>query len=223
MYQEALQLLADKIDRGEYKLEIKKRTVCPNCKNGPIYTRKKAKPLYRCNGCGNEFEEAIEIEVQTNRISRDDWTAFYSKYQADNAEKAKEYAKASNEYYLSFEDCVVLCSRCHFSLHRGLILCKACKQHYHSPHYKICSECDPNSKRKQMNYSYEKVDVCVPCGEMITVDEDDLQIGGIFNICLDYCPKGQDINFCSDFGKWYEEDLKNQSNVDEDEEQMEDE
>ncbi len=221
MYQDALRLLAEKIKQGEYKLETRKRSVCPECKGSRIYTRIKARPLYRCNGCSNEFDKPLEIEEETNRISRGDWNAFYSKYKTDNAGKAKQYAKASNKYYLSFEDCVVLCNKCHFSLHRGLILCKSCKKHYHSSHYQMCSECDPNSARKQMNKLYEKVEVRVPCGEIITVENGELEIGGIFNICLDHCPKGQDINSCSDFGKWYEEDMRTQSQNNEDEEETE--
>lgn len=162
-----------------------------------------------------------EIEEETNRVSREDWNVFYSKYKADNADKAKEYAKASSEYYLSFEDCIVLCCRCHFSLHRGLILCKVCKQRYHSSHYQMCIDCDPDSERKEMNKLYEEVEVRLPCGEIITVEEGELSIGGIFIICLRHCTKGQDFNYCSHFSKWHEEDIRNQ-NRDEAEEEIDD-
>lgn len=70
MYQDALRLLEEKVRQGEYQLETKTRRVCPECQNGPISKRKKMIPLYRCNICANEFEEPLEIQIQTGKVSR---------------------------------------------------------------------------------------------------------------------------------------------------------
>lgn len=65
-----------------------------------------------------------------------------------------------------------------------------------------------------MNELFKKVDVQVPCGERIAIERGALEIGGIFNVCLSSCPKGEDMNSCSDFTKWYEADCKRQDEND---------
>jgi len=42
---------------------------------------------------------------------------------------------------LELSGCFVLCNRCHFSLHKGLILCPVCKKHYHRVGAEMCKEC----------------------------------------------------------------------------------
>jgi len=44
--------------------------------------------------------------------------------------------------YLSFEGTIILCKRCHFALHKGMVLCKGCKKKYHdSVRYTMCFDC----------------------------------------------------------------------------------
>jgi len=42
---------------------------------------------------------------------------------------------------LELSGCIVLCNRCHFSLHKGLVLCQLCKKHYHRVGAEMCKEC----------------------------------------------------------------------------------
>jgi hypothetical protein len=54
-----------------------------------------------------------------------------------------------NEVYLNFylSGCIVLCRRCHFAVHKGLVLCPRCKKNYCSPRYEHCYSClDTNTK-----------------------------------------------------------------------------
>jgi len=44
-----------------------------------------------------------------------------------------------SDLYLS--GCIVLCNRCHFSLHKGLTLCRKCKLHYHGVGADVCRIC----------------------------------------------------------------------------------
>ena len=43
------------------------------------------------------------------------------------------------DLYLS--GCMVLCNRCHFSLHKGLVLCGKCREHYHLVGADCCRNC----------------------------------------------------------------------------------
>jgi len=43
------------------------------------------------------------------------------------------------DLYLS--GCIVLCTRCHFALHKGLVLCKRCGKHYHLIGADCCRSC----------------------------------------------------------------------------------
>lgn len=42
---------------------------------------------------------------------------------------------------LELSGCIVLCTRCHFSLHKGYILCQVCKKHFHRPGAEMCKRC----------------------------------------------------------------------------------
>jgi len=42
---------------------------------------------------------------------------------------------------LFLSGCIVLCNRCHFALHKGLVLCRKCKQHYHLSGAECCRSC----------------------------------------------------------------------------------
>jgi len=55
----------------------------------------------------------------------------------------------NEETYLDFSSCQILCSRCHYHLHRGRVLCKTCKQHYHRTVYEQCYHCaDPEARER---------------------------------------------------------------------------
>lgn len=47
----------------------------------------------------------------------------------------------TDEQYESFEGAIALCKRCHFSLHKGLVLCEVCKKNYRRPDREMCWRC----------------------------------------------------------------------------------
>lgn len=63
----------------------------------------------------------------------------------------KEKLLAHHPYLQSYSDgtyvdlylsgCMVLCNRCHFALHKGLILCKRCGKKYHLVGADCCRDC----------------------------------------------------------------------------------
>lgn len=59
----------------------------------------------------------------------------------------------TDEYYgkdeyidLHLSRCTALCKRCHFALHKGLILCPKCKENYCVPINGVCLDCDEERK-----------------------------------------------------------------------------
>jgi len=53
------------------------------------------------------------------------------------------YANTKDIDYLDLylSSCIVLCNRCHFALHKGLILCSKCRTHYHRIGADVCYSC----------------------------------------------------------------------------------
>lgn len=50
--------------------------------------------------------------------------------------------------YLDFSKSIVLCKKCHGTVRKGFIICKICKQHYHSPEYEQCYICHQKNIEK---------------------------------------------------------------------------
>ena len=50
---------------------------------------------------------------------------------------------------------MVLCNRCHFAKQKGKILCLKCGEHYHSPRYENCFNCQPESFKENYYKSIE--------------------------------------------------------------------
>lgn len=62
----------------------------------------------------------------------------------------------TDEQYASFEGTIALCKRCHFSLHRGLVLCRVCQKNYHRTDRVKCWHCFkkslPSKKAWELEY-----------------------------------------------------------------------
>lgn len=45
--------------------------------------------------------------------------------------------------YMDFspENIIILCKRCHFALHKGLVMCQKCKENYHKKRFDMCYKC----------------------------------------------------------------------------------
>lgn len=58
----------------------------------------------------------------------------------------QKFAKWKEKYletYMDFspENVLILCKKCHFALHKGMVLCKVCKKKYHKRRFDMCYTC----------------------------------------------------------------------------------
>ncbi len=57
---------------------------------------------------------------------------------------------------LFFANCIPLCHRCHWAIHKGLRLCPSCKSHYIAPGKDLCRHCDPEHPQKMEELEKKK-------------------------------------------------------------------
>ena len=214
-------LLAEKISGGEYKTEQKQIQTCPKCNThrpSDLKARKVKKPRYRCSNCGNEFEESIIGYKETGRLSKPDWNHYIDKYRDHIKEIVQAQRDEYHEYYLTFEDCIVLCNRCHLALHKGMKLCPICKEKYHKTSYAMCWDCftkTPRGKevlarREKEEYENQMVEIENPlCDKKHQVARGFAEFGGIFHLCHRDCTPYD----CEKFEKWYNDDMDGESDI----------
>ena len=70
------------------------------------------------------------------------------------------------DWYKNFDNCVLLCRKCHFTSAKGLILCKCCKKKYHHYNFSSCWDCKKEIKKsmeegiKEMEEEEALMDEC---------------------------------------------------------------
>lgn len=58
--------------------------------------------------------------------------------------------KTKEAYIAALKYGDILCGTCHLAGHKGLVLCKLCKKHYHRPENECCQYCkNPELKEQQ--------------------------------------------------------------------------
>lgn len=140
------QVMREAIRKGEFEWERVKCSTCPGCQTlrpSHIYKRKKKRPKYRCMRCGTEFSETVWRYKELRRLSKKDWKRFWNKYGKEIHETVSREREAHFDRYeeLRPEDILVLCRRCSFATHKGLVLCPECKYDYMRPGFKTCYGC----------------------------------------------------------------------------------
>ena len=60
----------------------------------------------------------------------------------------QEAKKEAFEEYKSLKDCITLCNKCHFAIHKGMVLCEKCKKKYHKINYSTCWNCKPTEEEE---------------------------------------------------------------------------
>lgn len=161
-------VLDHRVKEGEFKYQIECRKVCPKCGKRQFYKRTTMRPVYRCNNCGSTFDKIKTVRVKTKRLSKADFRVFWKKYGLEIRERAYKLSQEAHEYYMSFQDCMVLCKKCNFALHSGKVLCKVCRKKYHLKKYAKCWDCLPDSSWKRgVERMRKKVEVPVPCGSKV--------------------------------------------------------
>ncbi len=62
----------------------------------------------------------------------------FKNFLQENPELREEANKIATEKYLFFEDIITLCQRCHFAVHKGMMLCPYCKKAYYKIDFPSC-------------------------------------------------------------------------------------
>jgi len=164
-------ILDQKVTEGEFEYQIKNRKACPKCGRRSFYKRITIRPLYHCNKCGNEFDKAKTVYINAKWLSKNGFRVFWGKYGSEIKRIALELSRKGHEYYMSLQDCMVLCKKCNFALHKGKVLCKVCKKRYHSKQYSTCWNCIPDSDwKREIERTHKKVNATIPYGFKMMVE-----------------------------------------------------
>jgi DNA-directed RNA polymerase subunit M/transcription elongation factor TFIIS len=105
------------------------RDACPRCGSFAIYKRKEIKPLFRCKRCYYEFDEPIERRDYNMGIifGNPDLRNFYFNWVKENKERITEEvrknAEEAHKKYMTMENVITLCKKCHFRLHKKQGIC----------------------------------------------------------------------------------------------------
>lgn len=130
---------------------------CPNCMKKDYYKRKTKDPTYRCNSCGEEFDEPKEIDgkniivddkFDTKPYMKNGYIEAKAEWAEDNAERIKKaflerYQSLLDEYMNLREDQVVaICSSCHYKEEQtSLKRCNSCGKNWHKRNKPQCWDC----------------------------------------------------------------------------------
>lgn len=160
------ELLAELINNQEVEdFELEEadtiRKACPDCQSINIRERKTKQPVYKCNRCSFEFNQAAEIMVRDDYL----YHRMYKKWrdqklQGKNEEierRVREKQEKLDQKYRSGEGTVTFCGKCAFLwTQKQMKLCNTCKQNYHKRRYESCYQC----------YQQENLVDCEKCKEI---------------------------------------------------------
>lgn len=96
---------------------------------------------------------------------------------------------------------MILCKRCAFAIHKGMVLCSICKKKYHLKKFSSCFNCLPASVKELIDSRNPLLDITCPCGYKTQARQDDWEGEGLIDICMTGCPQGYAGNVveCSAF------------------------
>lgn len=153
----------------ESKVEENLRYVdcCPSCGSLSIYARSdkflakntsfnsatglpEFKCKFRCSLCKMEFQEPKKGVHPKFYERRKFFQLFGERHKEEIGQLLEEHLRKLNEKYLNFEGVQVLCRRCHFAYHNGLVLCQNCKKKYHGIRFNTCYNCLPPERKKHI-------------------------------------------------------------------------
>lgn len=126
--------------------KVKKKTVnrCPTCYRATLYERKTMEPKYKCTSCKHVCDEIIEDKtIWYPSLYRSVIFNFNQDYKKQIKEKYEAYKIKANSDYNDLEksDIILICKKCHYAHHNGMVLCKTCKKKYHKRKYSSCYTC----------------------------------------------------------------------------------
>lgn len=62
------------------------------------------------------------------------------------------------DWYRNFDNCLLLCRRCHFAQGKGMILCRICKKKYHKWGWDTCWDCNPKKEEIEIRKIKEEIE-----------------------------------------------------------------
>jgi hypothetical protein len=156
------QLIKEKIDKGEIQAPIKyrKRVSCPNCQVVSEFAENRKSCT--CEQCNHKiiFDNSNTkiITVPNYYIGPEGYKEFLKQYKEEIEAFMKEAgAPEDPEYEDLTKDTMVLCKRCHFSIHKGMNLCPVCKKKYKSFYQQTCFDCLPEKVKEKINNHREMI------------------------------------------------------------------
>jgi hypothetical protein len=203
------QVLLEKLVReGVYKpINKVEESVCPEC--GSHSVREFRATRFRCLDCNEYFSMNKKLKGPL-RISKEDFADFVEKY----SPKIKEYLQTKRqkdfEKYMTLDNTMILCKKCHMAIGKGMVLCQVCKQGYHRPNFDRCFKCYSKTEKGQEYLNdNEMVDYTHPwCNRIFKIERMFLCFdGNPSGCCVRRCVDGQ-ANSC----KIAEEHFKNGDN-----------
>ena len=140
--QVASSLFSELLDKGQLNtnlIHITVRDSCPECSSinvqGP---RSTIFPPFYCGRCYHRFDHPVKKEVKNDKALRRD---FFQRFKDEIDRRTQIERDKQAKYYLSGEDVMTVCKRCHIPTEQGKVICKLCNYYFHSPRYKQCWEC----------------------------------------------------------------------------------
>lgn len=183
-YKIASQALLEKlIKAGVYKPINKVEAVaCPEC--GSHSVREFRPTRYRCIDC-SEYFSAVKHFKGPLSVSKEDFADFIEKNNQSIKDFLEEERQNNFEHYMTLEDTMVLCKKCHMAIGKGLILCKVCKQGYHRPNFDCCFKCFSRTERgKEVQKENELIEFKHPwCNKVFPIKQMFLEIEGNPRMC----------------------------------------
>lgn len=193
--QTSSELLQLKIREGKFLTQRQRTTACPNCGSGSLRHRKAKQPQYKCLSCGSEFKTPRLDEVDTGRLSREDWDRFWGEFGLELRQQAWEMKHRLDEESGTLENYTVLCRRCHMASRCGLTLCPICHHGYRRAGREMCWECfKKTEKGREIARQYEKEEITHPwCGKRFSIEKRWVELLSEPRIiCEEVCDLGPD-------------------------------
>lgn len=137
-----------------------------------------------CEWCGST--RALSIHHQnTGLLNTSRQHPDFEKFSAILKAKYEKERQSNLAEYMSMENTIILCKKCHKAIGNGLVLCKVCKQGYHRPEFTACFKCfSKTEKGKEVVRNNELVEYTVPkCKKTLKIKRSVIDLGLAEHTC----------------------------------------
>lgn len=95
-----------------------------------------------------QYKKQKPTEKEKERF-RKEFRVFKNKNKIKN--EIETLIKKADERYVSLQDTVVICKKCHFMAHKGYNICPKCKKGYKKKEYPTCFDCLPEKRKREID------------------------------------------------------------------------